>query len=113
MINCIHCAGGGVVITSEWDREWDRFDQNSPSHWDTNKHMERSGIEKHEPCPICAGSGKLNELSFNVMEGLMVKSVESIPGIIADLDSIRIKFEDGSFLNIPMRQKENARYLKV
>lgn len=59
MKECTNCSGTGKVVSDEWDREWDRFDQNSPSHWHTNKHMDNSGIEKYDTCPTCKGTGKI------------------------------------------------------
>lgn len=56
MGKCTKCTNGSI-LNPEWDREWDRYDQNSPSHWHTNKHMENSGIEKHITCPVCNGTG--------------------------------------------------------
>jgi DNA-directed RNA polymerase subunit N (RpoN/RPB10) len=111
MIECFECAGKGKVITDEWDREWDRFDQNSPSHYDTNRHMDTSGIEKYQTCILCKGSTQLEELDFNSLTGKNVKSVNKIKGLINELDSVRIEFDDNTFINIPYRKESPTQYL--
>ena len=98
-LNCFNCDDNGKVINEEWDREWDRFDRNSPSHYDTNLWMERSGIPKYDTCPICKGSKRVEIISALSAQGKVLKRIK------VDTDEelkkyILLEFEGGTFIKV-------------
>jgi hypothetical protein len=97
-MECFNCNAKGEVINEAWDREWDRHDRNSPSHYDTNLWMERSGIPKYEACPICNGTKKVEILSILSAQGKKLRSIN------LDTDGVHkyllLEFEDQTFAKI-------------
>ncbi|WP_458123369.1 hypothetical protein [Paenibacillus sp. Z3-2] len=98
-MECFHCDDKGRIINEEWDREWDRHDRNSPSHYDTNLWMERSGIPKYDTCTVCKGSRKIEVLRATDMIGKNVRSLKVESEVVNEY--ILLRFEDGTIAKIP------------
>lgn len=108
MVICFECNGTGETIREEWDRQWDRYDQNSPSHYHTNLWMDRSGIDKFGICPVCKGDKELNEIKSNYQLNGKNATVQQFYGDSID-DYVLLHFEDGVFAKVPTK---NIKYFK-
>lgn len=105
MVKCFRCDGKGQSIREEWERQWDRYDQNSPSHYDTNLWMDNSGIEKYEVCPVCNGNKELEKVN-NVYQ-LDNKQVTIKKFYDSGFeDYVLLNFEDGTFAKVPLKSIE-------
>lgn len=106
-MNCTVCNGVGKVTTEEWDREWNRFDRNSPSHYDTNRHMDRSGIEEYEVCPICKGEKEMDEVKYLPISDWKKAKIEYVEH---DFGSYFVlKIDEKTFAKVPTDQVEITR----
>lgn len=102
MVICFECNGTGNTISEEWEREWDRHDRNSPSHYDTNLWMSHSGIDKYRICPVCKGNKELNEVkSYYQLNGKNATVQQFYESGIDDY--VLLRFEDGVFAKVPTK----------
>jgi RecJ-like exonuclease len=108
MVKCFKCAGNGKAETEEWERQWDRYDQNSPSHYDTNLWMGNSGITQYETCPVCSGKGELEKLEeLRIHNQLNDKKVTIEKFYDSGFqDYVLLHFEDGLFAKVPLKDIE-------
>ncbi|RED54784.1 hypothetical protein [Cohnella lupini] len=99
-MECFGCSGEGKVITTEWNEEWDRHDRNSPSTYDTNQWVARSGIEKYATCQVCKGTKEVSVLSLGELEGKRIKTVKIRNEGLKDFNYILLRLEDDSFAKV-------------